>query len=895
MTRFLRTLISCFGALLLITFLGCGGNSTPAPGGTGTGGGGNGGGGGTSSSLSVTLTGSGTVTSAPAGINCGATCTASFPAGSKVSLSAAPASGFTFTGWSGACSGTGTCTVTMSGNQSVTATFAQGGTSAGPQNQLQVSVTGSGTVTSNPAGINCPSTCSSSFNTGTAVTLTAAPASGNSFTGWGGACSGTGTCTVTLTGNQQVTASFASAQSGPAQVSVTVSGTGAVVSSPAGINCPSTCSASFPAGTNVALTAQAPEDGTWVFNGWSGACTGNSSCTFAANGAMSVTATFTQQPLLQVSVTGSGSVASSPAGISCGATCSAPFATASTVTLTATPAAGFALSSWGGACSGSGSCTVTMNGNQLVSATFTAVQPQLHVTLAGTGSGSVTSNPAGINCGTTCTAPFANGTVVTLTATPASGSTFPGWGGACSGSGTCTVTMNGDTSVTATFTSGAGSIAAVNHIIFMANENRGFDHYFGHLNDYRVAHGYGADVNGTPSAASNPCHGATGSTTANCGWDSSTTIASNASGTSSTIVPFHLKTMCVENPSPSWTESHVDWNLNYLSTTPALNGFVTEAAGDAMNNGFNDVYGRRAIGYYTDTDLPYYYFMATQFATSDSWFSPVMSRTHPNRMYLIGATSQGHAYPIPQGGTQLTAPTIFGKLQAAGVSWKIYADGYSYYQQFAESNKLLSGHLFTYTDFLNDVQNGTLPQVAMIDPSQHGLDEHPGTDPANPGPNIQAGAHFVSTLINSLMQSSSWKDSVFIYTYDEAGGFYDHVPPFSEPNPDGISPQDLPANDICTSGKYNSANCNFNTSGFRVPMFIASPFAKPHYVSHTDMDYTAILRFIETRFGLSPLTARDAAQPDMTEFFDFVNVPWATPPAPPNQPVGGSCYYTQFP
>ena len=102
--------------------------------------------------------------------------------------------------------------------------------------------------------------------------------------------------------------------------------------------------------------------------------------------------------------------------------------------------------------------------------------------------------------------------------------------------------------------------------------------------------------------------------------------------------------------------------------------------------------------------------------------------------------------------------------------------------------------------------------------------------------------------------------------------------------------------DICTASKGNSANCNFNVSGYRVPLVVVSPFTIPHYVSHTNMDYTAILKFIETRFGLKSLTQRDAAQPDMTEFFNFVDPPWATPPANvPAQTTTRPCYFSSFP
>jgi len=138
------------------------------------------------------------------------------------------------------------------------------------------------------------------------------------------------------------------------------------------------------------------------------------------------------------------------------------------------------------------------------------------------------------------------------------------------------------------------------------------------------------------------------------------------------------------------------------------------------------------------------------------------------------------------------------------------------------------------------------------------------------------------------MTSASWKDSAFILTYDEPGGLYDHVPPAPAVNPDGIAPKDLLPGDTCTTD-LTAVNCNFTVTGFRVPLLVISPFTKMNYVSHTTADYTAILKFIETRFNVPSLTKRDAAQMDMSEFFDFESIPWATPPTPPQQSTSGVC------
>jgi len=411
-------------------------------------------------------------------------------------------------------------------------------------------------------------------------------------------------------------------------------------------------------------------------------------------------------------------------------------------------------------------------------------------------------------------------------------------------------------------------LTVVNHIIYMMQENRSFDEYFGQLNAYRQSQGFGADVDVTPANASQ------------LSFDHTTTFT-----------PFHMISMCTEELSSFWNESHNDWNHEApTSATAAMDGFANSAGNDSRNSvptGF-DINGQRVMGYYDDGDLPYYYFMATQFAMSDRWFSPVMTNTPASRMYSMAATSHG---VIDKPLTQINIPTIFDELQAAGISWKNYVQDYpngSSLKPFPAFTKYVGINIVPASQYFDDLKNGTLPQVAFIErDSKDGLDEHPGQ-----GISIQKGAAYVASLINALMTSSAWKDSVFFLTYDEGGGFYDHVPPVATVSPDGIPPVIL-TNDVCstTTGQM----CDFVYTGFRLPNIVVSPFSKAHYVDHTPIDTTAILTFIDKRFGLKALTARDSAQPDISFFFDFGGVPNATPPTPPTQPTNCPCYVTSLP
>src|SRR5579872_2843485 len=610
-------------------------------------------------------------------------------------------------------------------------------------------------------------------------------------------------------------------------------------------------------------------------------------------------------------------------------------------------------------------CTVLLAGCQgLVGSQF-----QVTVTPAGAGTGTVMSAPSGIDCGTTCTAAIVTDQPITLTANPAPGSVFVGWSGACSGTGTCTVSDT-PASVTATF---GATIQSVNHVLFMMQENRTFDHYFGMLNPYRRTNKWNVGDDGKTYDVD--------------GIDDKLSTISNVDDEGTNFTLFKLKSTCIDDDSSAWLQSYGDVNrFDFLVARPILmDGFVHTAEGYAKycavpsnkctGGEFTDLTGQRSMGYYDQGFLNYYYYMASQFAVSDRWFSPVSSESVPNRIAtMTGGTTQGLVHDPGSNedklGVQLDIETIFQELDTAAVPWRIYYSttedqcpagdddcgngqpinkfpattftNFTYSLKYVYANP--SGgactaptegsgqavgdpknafcidptHIAPIGQFFTDLKIGQFQSFSWIDPGYSFDDEHPGS-----GQSVLSGQAQVASILNALMASSSWKDSIFFLSYEEGGGPYDHVPPVPNHtndntdaslgittdissitvNADSFNPC-IPANptdtptlhcDLKTDPPFPNADPGANAGdapaqqgfaaqlGFRLPNMIVSPFTRRHYVSHTPMDHTAVIKFVENRFiGPSAhLTARDAAQPDLTEFFDFATAPWLKPPTPP--------------
>ena len=485
-----------------------------------------------------------------------------------------------------------------------------------------------------------------------------------------------------------------------------------------------------------------------------------------------------------------------------------------------------------------------------------------------------------------------------------------------------------------------GNLRNVNHIIIVMQENRSFDHYFGVL----------------PYVPGGPYHGGHGSCAKHdhrcvdglrCRVESHGDFVcanSNVDDDGSVVHSFHEQTFCIgPDLDHSWPGSHKELNFEH----PADTLFAS------LNDGFvlqNDIEGQPdsgpetptdddTMGFYTQDDLPFYYSLAQTFAINDRYFSSLIGPTFPNRSYLLAATSFGHLttseiFPPPGGYKPITG-TIMDLLDEHGVSWVDYFSEIPQTFSFLPSvPPFVTPHAQPLSAFMAAAAAGTLPAVSFVDPIFGILlgvdaenDEHPPT-------NVRKGEAFVSSVVNAVRNSPSWKDSIIFVVYDEHGGFYDHVAPPRAPqhharNPDGIDPgqcADLsnpPASTepgggancdtispadalaICPAftrtGPYPSDCPNFDQLGIRLPFIAVSPFAKRHYVSHTVGDHTSLLALIEKRFlsdektrrsQIPHLTERDGNADTLEDMFDFSHPPSmdaAIPTAPGASPSDPGC------
>lgn len=312
-------------------------------------------------------------------------------------------------------------------------------------------------------------------------------------------------------------------------------------------------------------------------------------------------------------------------------------------------------------------------------------------------------------------------------------------------------------------------------------------------------------------------------------------------------------------------------DLNHSTTTffrqyneGRMDGFV-----HALNLVNQD--GGISMGYYDDRDLPYYWNIADEYVLFDRFFSAAHGGSVWNRMYLVAAVPGNTKNRIPKVGFR-DIPTIFDRLQEKGISWKFYVNNYNpqmNYRGLWEGDLLspqvqwvpllsmdrfiddpqLSSRIVDLDEYFDDLERGSLPAVSYV--LLLGASEHPLSS-------LEAGQRFTRNMIQALMSSEMWADSAFVITYDDWGGWYDHVPP---PQVD----------------EYGY--------GFRVPTLLVSPYARQGYVDSTELDFTSILKFIEENWGVEPLAERDASANSIASGFDFTNPPRSAKFIPLSRPT----------
>lgn len=352
--------------------------------------------------------------------------------------------------------------------------------------------------------------------------------------------------------------------------------------------------------------------------------------------------------------------------------------------------------------------------------------------------------------------------------------------------------------------------SGIEHVIIVTMENRSFDHLFGWVP--------GAD-----------------------GLQAGLAYADRAGTSYQTHRLTDFQECGFADPNHSFEGGRVEYNAG------ACDGWL-RADG-------NDVY---SIGYYTAEDLAFLGRAAPEWTVLDRYFAPFLGPTGPNRLIL----QAGQTDRITNASEISALPTIWDRLAQAGVTAKNY--GYRIVSAMMFGDRYAS--LITpIASFFADAAAGTLPSVAYVDPGTN--DDHPHGD-------IRNGEAFLASIYQAVTTSPAWASSVLIITFDEWGGFFDHVAPPPAPIP---------------PGEYDVGNVD-GLRGFRVPTMLVSPFARRGYVSSTVFDHASILRLIEWRWGLSPLTARDAQANNLADALDLTHPQLSAPVFDvPSGPFGGPC------
>ncbi len=388
-------------------------------------------------------------------------------------------------------------------------------------------------------------------------------------------------------------------------------------------------------------------------------------------------------------------------------------------------------------------------------------------------------------------------------------------------------------------------------IVVLMQENRSFDSYFGRLGKFM----HRTDIESPPDDASNP---------------------ERVGDPNSPRHPLaHAPYLCSSDMNHEWAGTRLSYNGGKMDGFFQANHMWTDPTQPQVSDALST--GDRALWWYDERDIPFYYDLASTFAIGDHYHASVLGPTYPNRDYLYAATSLGvtddRSANLAGWGPEKDL-TIFDMLERRHVTWAIYVDSFPHIPRVGAllgssyMSRWPSARLQHMSDFNDQAAAGTLPQVVFVDASINegvdGNDEHPPAD-------IQTGESFVSDVVHALMTSPQWKDLALFFTYDEHGGLYDHVAPPTACAPDRGAPD-------FRNNEDRAAGGGFDRLGMRVPFVVVSPWAKKSYVSHQTYDHTSITRFIEAKFTLPALTHRDANALPPYDMFDFSRPTFAAPP-----------------